>query len=159
MVSALGPGELYRFTGGEPPTLNELELRYRRQMRGQSEDGRAGWVNWIIRPAAGGPAIGFVQATLTRDGDVTADLAWLVTVSAQGHGVAVEAASAMLRWLWSIGVVRLRACIHPDHRASERVAGRLGLAPTSSVVDGEAVWEAVMPRFAERPGGVQESVG
>jgi len=36
MLTALAPPELYRFAGGEPPTLDELGARYRRQSRGQS---------------------------------------------------------------------------------------------------------------------------
>lgn len=144
MTRALAHRDLYRFTGGEPPTSDELEARYRRQTRGQSEDGRAGWLNWIIRPAGGGPVIGFVQATLTRRGvELVADLAWLVTVSEQSRGLAGEATSAVVAWLPSIGVGRLQALVHPDHTASARVAEGLGLAPTSTLVDGETLWEAI----------------
>jgi RimJ/RimL family protein N-acetyltransferase len=100
-------------------------------------------MNWIIRPVSGGPAIGFVQATLARESVGTvAELAWLVTPTEQGRGLAGEAASVVARWLTSIGVGRLHACIHPDHTASKRVAQRLGLAPTSTFVDGEVLWEA-----------------
>ncbi|MCJ1712682.1 GNAT family N-acetyltransferase [Microbacterium sp. M1A1_1b] len=157
MVTALAAEELYRFTGGGPPTLIELEERYRRQSRGQSEDGTAGWMNWIIRPVAGGPAIGFVQATLARQGPaLDADLAWLVTVSEQGRGLAVEATAAVVRWLTSIGVGRVRAFIRPDHTASQRVAERLGLVPTSTHVDGEVLWSADTSSTTDRPGVVRE---
>jgi RimJ/RimL family protein N-acetyltransferase len=145
MVATLAPQDLYRFTGGEPPTLEELEARYRRQIGGQSDDGRAGWLNWIIRPAGGGPAIGFVQATLAHEGDeLVADLAWLITPSKQGRGLAGQAADAVTTWLTSRGVDRLQACIHPDHTASARVAQRLGLTRTSTLIDGEVLWEAVI---------------
>lgn len=145
MEAALAPPDLYRFTGGQPPTLQELQSRYARQVKGRSEDGRAGWQNWVIRPARGGPAIGFVQATLTQDGtDLVADLAWLVTASEQRRGLAGEAASAVVTWLTSIGVRRLQAAIHPDHLVSARVAQRLGLEPTLTVVDGEVLWAAVV---------------
>ncbi|KQN46056.1 GNAT family N-acetyltransferase [Frigoribacterium sp. Leaf44] len=159
MVVALAPQDLYRFTGGEPPTLEELEARYRRQSTGQSEDGRAGWLNWIIRSAGGGPAVGFVQATLTRErADLVADLAWLVTASEQGRGLAVEAATAVVTWLTSMGVGRLRAYVHPDHAASARVAERLGLVPTSTVVDDETLWEAVIAPMAQRHEGVRQPI-
>ena len=50
-----------------------------------------------MRSAGGGPAVGFVQATLTREGaDLVADLAWLVTASEQGRGLAGEAATAVV---------------------------------------------------------------
>lgn len=150
MATALSPPELYRFTGGEPPTREALSARYDRQAQGQSEDGSAGWSNWIIRPADGGPAIGFVQATLRReDAGLTADVAWLVTPSEQGRGIAVEASSAVVAWLQSIGVGRIRAFIHPDHTASERVARRIRLAPTTALVDGEVLWEALLPPTTE----------
>jgi len=150
MVSALAPRALYRFTGGEPPTPSELEARYRRQSRGRSDDGRAGWSNWIIRPVDGGAAVGFVQATLTVDGpDLVADLAWVVTPSEQGRGVASEAAAAVVTWLSLNGVGRLQASIHPDNTASERVARRLGLAPTSLLVDDEVVWGADVGAVAD----------
>jgi len=143
MVAALASPTLYRYTGGHPPALDELEARYRRQVRGGPEDGRAGWSNWIVRPAVGGPAIGFVQATLTREGsDLVAELAWLITPSGQGRGLAGEAASAVASWLTSSGATRLRAHVHPEHEASARIAQRLGLAPTSTLVDGEIRWEA-----------------
>jgi RimJ/RimL family protein N-acetyltransferase len=47
-------------------------------------------------------------------------------------------------WLTSRGVDRLQACVHPDHTASARVAQRLGLTRTSTLIDGEVLWEAVI---------------
>jgi RimJ/RimL family protein N-acetyltransferase len=156
MVAVLAPPDLYRFTGGEPPTLEALEARYGRQVGGRSEDGSAGWSNWIIRPRDGRPAIGFVQATLAREGaELVADLAWLITVSEQGRGLAGEAASAVVTWLTSTGVERLQAFIHPEHTASAHVARRLGLAPTSTLVDGEILWDAVVTPVQEGREGVR----
>jgi RimJ/RimL family protein N-acetyltransferase len=156
MVPVLAPTELYRFTGGEPPTLEQLEARYRRQARGRSLDGRAGWLNWILRPVAGGPPVGFVQATLTHEAvGVVADLAWLVTASEQARGLAGEATSAVATWLTSIGVGRLQACVRPGHVASERVAQRIGLSPTSTVVDGEILWRAVTAPPTDEGAGVR----
>jgi len=150
MLTALAPPELYRFTGGEPPTPDELVARYGRLSRGQPEDGSAGWLNWIVRFACGGPAIGFVQASLERKEDgLVADLAWLVTPEAQGRGIAVEAASTGVMWLRSVDVGHIRAFIHPDHTASMQVARRTGLAPTSALIDGELLWEAFLPTAAE----------
>ena len=153
MVTTLAPTELYRFTGGEPPTLEQLEARYRRQARGQSKDGHAGWMNWILRPVVGGPPVGFIQATLTRDAaGLVADLAWLVTPSEQGRGLAGEGTSAVATWLTSIGVGRLQASVRPGHVASERVAQRLGLTPTSTVVEGETLWCTVTTLQTDPPG-------
>jgi RimJ/RimL family protein N-acetyltransferase len=141
MVNVLAPRELYRFTGGEPPSAEELRARYTRQARGQSEDGTAGWLNWITHPRNGGPPIGFVQATLHRAAEgVTADLAWLVTPSAQGHGFATEAAQQVATWLHSIHMQELNALIHPEHEASAHVARRIGMHSTTISRDGEVLW-------------------
>ena len=40
------------------------------------------------------------------------------------------------------GIARVTAHIHPDNAPSEGVARALGLAPTTTVVDGEVRWEA-----------------
>ena len=146
MVTVLASPGLYRFTGGQPPAPDELRARYERQSRGESQDGSAGWLNWIIRPLSGGPATGYVQVTLTREkGDLVADIAWLVAEAGQGCGVATETAGAVVAWLPSIGTRRVQALIHPDHTASARVAQRLGLAQTPTLVDGERLWQAALP--------------
>ncbi len=141
MVGVLAPRVLYRFTGGEPPSTEELRERYARQVRGQSEDGTAGWLNWITRRRDGGPPIGFVQVTLHRAAEgMTADLAWLVTPSAQGHSFATEAAQQVAMWLHSIHVQELNALLRPEHEASARVARRVGMRSTTVSHDGEVLW-------------------
>lgn len=141
MVQVLQPEELYRFTGGEAPTREVLQARYARQMAGHSPDGDAGWLNWIIRARASGRAIGFVQATLTGRADTAvADMAWLVTPTAQGSGAAIKSGAAVLAWLHGLPLRDIRAAIHPEHAASARVAERLGFTPTREMVRGEVVW-------------------
>ena len=138
LVSVLGDDQLYVFTGGRPPTLAELEERYRAQLAGSPSEGEI-WHNWIIRLIGDGAAVGFVQATVT---DVEADIAWLIGVDWQGRGFATEAATAMIEWLGAGGTRRLVAHIHPDHAASRKVAAALGLVPTGEVdFDGETIWE------------------
>jgi len=136
MVRVLGSPELYRYTGGAPPTLAELERRYAIQTVGSTSPDEV-WHNWIVRRRPGG-AIGFVQATVT--GEVGA-VAWLIGIEAQGAGYAREAATAMIEWLASAGVRELRAHIHPDHVASRRVAETLGFVHSGlQDDDGEDVW-------------------
>jgi RimJ/RimL family protein N-acetyltransferase len=91
------------------------------------------WHNWIVRLRAQGSAVGFVQATVTRD---TADVAWLIGVPWQRQRIAVEAASAVCDWLSTQGVRRLTAHIHPDHVASAKVARRLGMVATGDLDTG-----------------------
>jgi RimJ/RimL family protein N-acetyltransferase len=140
MVPVLADPALYAFTGGSPPSLAGLRRRYASQATGVSPDGRQGWLNWIVRDAATGRALGYVQATLEQGR--SADLAWVIEPRSAGHGLATEAATAMLGWLREQGVGRVTAHIRAGHRASMRVAERLGLAPGDEVVDGERVWRA-----------------
>ncbi|MEO5966404.1 MAG: GNAT family N-acetyltransferase, partial [Candidatus Limnocylindrales bacterium] len=115
------------------------------QARGPSADGTERWRNWTVRQIESGAAIGFVQATITGDrpGE-TADVAWVIGVPWQGRGYATEAARAMARRLGDEGVATITAHVYPDHTGSERVAERLGLAPTDAVEDGERVWRGVV---------------
>jgi RimJ/RimL family protein N-acetyltransferase len=146
MVRVLADPALYLFTGGTPPSEADLRGRYTVQAAGSSPDGSQGWLNWIVRDRRTGRAAGYLQATVTdaavgnTAGGNTADLAWVVGTGSQGRGIAAEAASAMLDWLRAHGVGAVTAHIHPGHRASARVAERLGLAPTAVVVDGEVRW-------------------
>jgi RimJ/RimL family protein N-acetyltransferase len=145
MVLVLGSEELYRFTGGAPPTLAELRARYARQVAGHSADRRQEWRNWIIRAHQDGPAAGYVQATID-DGGSRAEIAWVVGLAWQGRGLASAAARALVGWLDGHGVTRIQAHIHPAHTASAAVARAAGLTPTSVVEDGEILW------LRERPG-------
>ena len=142
MAGVVADPRMYEFTGGEPPTVEQLRDRYRRMAVGHSADGTEWWLNWIVRAPAGATsidAVGVVQATVTDDG-ATAEVAWEIGVPWQGQGLASEAAASMVAWLIDAGVGTVTACIHPEHDASAAVAARAGLAPTSEVVDGEQVW-------------------
>jgi RimJ/RimL family protein N-acetyltransferase len=144
MVAVLGSPELYRFTGGAPPTLVELRDRYRRQVGGRSADGRQEWRNWIIRGEPGGPPAGYVQTTIDDDGS-RAEIAWVVGLEWQGQGLASAAARAVVGWLAARGVRLVQAHIHPDHGASAAVARSVGLAPTDVFEDGERLWQREPP--------------
>jgi RimJ/RimL family protein N-acetyltransferase len=139
MVHVLSGEELYAFTGGSPPALDELRARYARQAAGRSPEGREEWRNWVIRREPGGQAVGYVQATITDEG-AQAEIAWVVGLDWQGRGYATEAAQALVAWLDSRGVGSVRAHIHPEHAASAAVARRAGLLPTGRFHDGEQLW-------------------
>ncbi len=137
MQEVLADPALYTFTGGSPPSLPELERRYRAQTAGSTEPGVT-WHNWIVRRRPSGSAIGFVQATATGK---AAEIAWLIGVPWQRQGFATEAAAAVMTWLGAQGTQRLVAHLHPDHLASATVAGRLGLTATGTFdEDGEQIW-------------------
>ena len=132
---------LYAFTRGAPPTPGELRARHERQVRGVSPDGAEGWLNRVLRLRDTGAVAGFVQATVSRDGDVlVADLAWLAGTASQGRGLATEAARAVVAELRRNGVGRFGAWVHPEHAASGAVARRCGLTPTGEGRHGEVHW-------------------
>lgn len=139
MVAVLNDARMYEFTGGRPPTLDELRRRYQRLAVGHSRDRTEQWFNWIVRLTDIGRAVGAVQATVEA-GRAWAEVAWEIGVQWQGHGIASEAAAAVVDWLEGHGVREMRATIHPAHQASATVAERLGMVPTDEVVDGEVVW-------------------
>jgi RimJ/RimL family protein N-acetyltransferase len=139
MVEVLSDPALYRFTGGEPPSLAELRARYERQALGAPPDGSEVWANWIVRLRDGGAAVGYVQATVGPDGG---DLAFVIGTRWQGRGYAGEAAVSAAAFLREAGVAPLTAHVHPSHQASQRVAVRVGLMRRGQVdAEGEEVWE------------------
>jgi RimJ/RimL family protein N-acetyltransferase len=146
MLLVLGDRALSEYTGGAPPSLDELRTRYTTQVAGTSPDGARGWLNWIVREREHRAVVGAVQATLSMaEGDLVAEGAWLVGTRYQRHGYATEAAEAMLVWLARHGVVAFAAYINPRHAASIGVARRLELTATGAVVDSETRWARRRP--------------
>jgi len=141
MTAVLSGGELYAFTGGRPPTQDELRARYARQVAGRSADGLEEWRNWIIRRDEDGQAVGYVQATIA-DAGKRAEIAWVIGLDWQGQGHARDAARALVAWLDARGVATVQAHIHPDHAASAAVARSAGLQPTGQIEDAEQLWSA-----------------
>ena len=144
MAEALAGTAIYKYIGGQAPTVRELAERYAAQSIGLSPDGHETWLNWIVREQ--GRSIGFVQATVEGDGP-TADVAWVVGEAFQRRGAATEAARAMLTWLrQQQPSLRITASIHPQNTASASVAHNLNLTPTNQFdADGEQLWESSAP--------------
>ena len=140
MVEVLDDPELHRYVGGQPLQRQELRERYERQAVGRSTDGDERWFNWIIREHSGNP-VGYVQASVGVASAV-ADVAWVIGPRFQRRGYAKEAASMMVSWLRSKGVITVTAHIHPDNSSSESVARAIGLAPSASMKDGEVKWSS-----------------
>ncbi|MDO5676439.1 MAG: GNAT family N-acetyltransferase [Propionibacteriaceae bacterium] len=141
MARVLSHPSLYEFTGGEPPTLEQLQNQYSFQVLGGPSDGSEQWLNHLV--ILDGDPIGYVQATIPASGEAT-EVAWVIGQpwQAQGH-----ASSAMLLFIDDLrarGVTALVAHIHPHHAASQRIAQKLGLQPTDQLVDGEVRWEGTV---------------
>lgn len=89
----------------------------------------AEWERWpagpfLILSLADGALLGstglaFEQPQCASTGYVLAKDAW-------GQGIATEAVMAMRETATSLGVTRLYACCHPQHRASRRVLEKAG---------------------------------
>jgi RimJ/RimL family protein N-acetyltransferase len=145
MAEVLADPALYAFTGGEPPGVEELRRRYRRQVAG-SPDPAVTWCNWVLRLRESGHAAGYVQATVVRDapGGPEAEVAWVVGTGWQGRGLAAEAARALVGRLREedAGVRTVVAHVHHGHGASAAVAAAAGLTPTDRIEDGEVRWES-----------------
>ena len=142
MVEVYADQRMHEFTGGAPPGLPQLRERYRQLVVGRNHDGSEQWCNWIVRLHDCPNPIGAMQATVTHD-LAEAAVAWEIGVDHQGRGRAGEAACALVDWLFTSGIGRITATIHPDHAASSRVAVHAGLMATDEVDDGEIVWHRV----------------
>ena len=143
MVDVLSDSALYRFIGGRPPTLAELQRRYAAQVVDHSADRTQWWLNWIVLLRDPARAIGYVQATVEQSPvTLEADIAWVVAPAFQGRGAATAAAGTMIDWLTAQGVGQFVAHIHPAHGVSQAVARKLGLRATQLVEDGEVRWQS-----------------
>lgn len=138
MYPILSDRKLYEFTGDEPPeSFLSLEARYRMLETRKSPDESQLWLNWIVSVQESETPIGYVQATVTES---YTDIAWVIGLKWQANGYASEAAMALVNWLGSKGVKAIKACVNPDHIASQRVAGNAGLSRSDVIADGEEVW-------------------
>jgi RimJ/RimL family protein N-acetyltransferase len=139
MVEVYADQRMHEFTGGAPPALPQLRERYEQLVVGRNHDGSEQWCNWIVRLHGRPSPIGAMQATIAHD-LAEAAVAWEIGVDHQGRGLAAEAACALVDWLFTSGIERVTATIHPDHAASAGVAVRAGLTATDEVDDAEIVW-------------------
>ncbi|MFG1905568.1 GNAT family N-acetyltransferase [Kribbella sp. NPDC048928] len=139
MAVVLSDPGLYAFTGGEPPSVEVLEARYRRQLAGPDSPDEQ-WLNWVVQYED--TLIGYVQATVTAG---QAEIAWVIGAAWQGRGFAKEAAQGLVTWLRAQKIDRIIAHVHPDHTASAAVATAIGLARTDVVEDGENLWSLADP--------------
>jgi len=138
MFPILSDRQLYEFTGEEPPESEvSLASRYRYLEGRKSPDESQLWLNWLVYLEESDTPVGYVQATVSES---HADIAWVVGSDWQGNGYASEAALAMAQWLSKNGVTTIRACINPNHVASQRVAGNVGLSKSEFVENDEEVW-------------------
>ena len=124
---------------GPAASLRDVRARIRRWERRRSPDGSEIWLNWTLRLNHDQTVVGRMQATVA---DRWADLAWVIGRRLRNQGYATEAGRCIAVWLVELfSVDEVRATIHPDNTASQRVATKVGLRRGGErTSDGDEVW-------------------
>lgn len=116
-----------RYSGGRSPSLEEVHDGILDHISVYYRD--RGYGLFVAELKETGEVVGRV-GFLTTDIDERADaeLHYHLAPSAWGSGLATEAARAVLEWGFANGrFLRVVAAIHPENRASRRVAEKCGL--------------------------------
>jgi RimJ/RimL family protein N-acetyltransferase len=127
MFVVLSDPAIYEFENEPPASLEWLRTRFTKLETRLSGDGKEQWFNWVIRLPGSG-LIGYVQATLTAEGDAT--IAYELSSPYWGRGLAHEAVRAMISELQShYRARRLFAVFKRANFRSRRLLERLGFTP------------------------------
>ncbi len=116
----------------------------------------AQWEQWpagpyLIRARADGRLLGGTGLAFEGESATEAVTGYVLTKAAWGYGYATEALRAMVDLANRIGVVRLYAQCHPEHRTSQRVLEKCGFAR-----DASSTRQSEFPNLA--PGVAQDVV-
>jgi RimJ/RimL family protein N-acetyltransferase len=93
MFAVLSDPAIYEFENQPPSSAEWLRARFEKLESRRSADGTEQWLNWVIRISGSG-LIGYVQATVRRDGN--AAIAYEMSSAHWGRGLARRATEAML---------------------------------------------------------------
>ena len=130
MFAVLSDPAIYEYENEPPRSLEWLRERFRKLESRRSPDGEEEWLNWVIRLSSG-ELIGYVQATVHRDG--CAAIAYELASAYWGRGYARKAVEAMIGELvQNHGVRTLTAVFKRENQRSRRLLERLGFAPASA---------------------------
>ena len=95
---------------------------------------RRGWGRWALEKKDGGGLIGYCGLANGND-DIGVEVVYLLAREEWGKGIAMEAASASLRYGFdSLGFDSIAAVTFPDNLRSRRVMERLGMSFERSAV-------------------------
>ena len=122
MFAVLSDPAIYEFENAPPESIEWLRARFARLESRRSADGREQWLNWVIA-LRDGALIGFVQATIHRDGH--AAIAYVLASRHWGQGVASEATLAMIGELIHRYRVRELTAVlkRANHRSQKMLLG------------------------------------
>lgn len=109
----------------EPPGGRDLALKNINDMLRQWQ--LRGYGQWSVVDKATGHVIGCVGFYHPQREWLGVDLGWIIHRSRWGHGLATEAATAALGWIWEYTQIdRVISLISPDDRRSIRIATKIG---------------------------------
>jgi len=124
MFGVLSDPAIYEYENAPPASLDALRARYAKLESRRSGDGRAQWLNWVIRMDGVG-LIGYVQATVHANG--SAAIAYELASAHWGRGIGRRATGAMIAELTKhYGVTMLFAVAKERNHRSLRLLERLG---------------------------------
>ncbi|MGD0893506.1 MAG: GNAT family N-acetyltransferase [Terracidiphilus sp.] len=121
--------DVTRYIGGKPQTAEESWgrlLRYAGHWR------LLGFGYWVLEEKATGEFVGEAglseyKREIVPPLDSVAEAGWVLAASKHGMGLATEAVQAVLGWgREHFGVLPVTCMIHPENRASIRVAEKCG---------------------------------
>jgi len=115
------------FPNATPPSQEKVHSIILRQLQHWKEHGY-GW--WAVELRAGNGLAGWCGLQYLPETD-EAEVAYLLGKAFWGKGLATEGARASLRYGFEVvGLKSIVTIVHPDNRASQRVAEKSGLAFT-----------------------------
>lgn len=124
------------FIGGKPATREEA---WNKLLRNIGHWAAFGYGMFTARERTGGAFVGEIGLAHFHRGfgaafDPFPEAAWVLATTAHGKGYATEAVAAAHDWLIRQHAPARTVClIHPDNRASLRVAEKLGYQPFDEV--------------------------
>ena len=134
--------EVQRYIGREPRVIADRAEAAERVARYAALEHPVHGV-WVITDRTDGQPFGVLllkplpasgpQTPLLPSGEI--EIGWHLHPDAWGHGYASEAARAVLDHAFASGLPRVLAVTHPDNRASQAVARRIGMHDEGSTSD------------------------
>ena len=126
LFGGLSDDRIYEFIEEKrPKDVEQLRQRYARLSLLHSPDGSQYWLNWAILLSAAQCYVGYVQATVSMNGD--ASIGYVLFPSMWGRGYATESVQAMMEFLRvRYSTRKFSASVDTRNTRSARVLERLG---------------------------------